>query len=309
MPTENPLGPADGGAPEPTERFAEAWRRGRAIRRKKLIATGSASGAVLLACALALTVVPPALGPDGLSQLQPAGPPDETPSPAPSEPGPSLEPTPAGDPNGHGSPSPTPEASAGPVHEGSPSPGGGAAGTVDPGPRSREVTRRYYDGSPVTSDDNGVRNQPRTICGVDLPTHDDASGANTDWCGRGSIVPGRTGFEVTHVQCRADDGEQEALRFKTAQEVELEVTTPSGVLLWRWSDHYPVEPAAHVLTADPGGCFHWSTVWNGVTDDGTSLGPGSYVLRTIATADELGPADASEQEFTVAAEPEPTTSP
>lgn len=307
-----PPRPADESVPAPGS-FTDAWRAGRTRRRHKLVTSGGASaalGAVVLVGAAVLTSG--AGGGDSLRQLPPAGgggniltPPSPggggtvlTPPPLPSA-GPVLPERvgPTSLPNlprlpGTGA-SPAPQASASPTGETTPEREEGASYAGSP---SRPVDRTYESSSPQAGPD-GTSGGGQTVCGLDVA--DRPSGTQARWCGGGEVDPAGRDFALGHRQCRAQDGDQPALTFRTTQEVEWEIRTASGRLLWRWSDGYDVQPAPHELPTEPGACYTWKTSWTPLGADGDPLPPGDYVLRTWVTSAELGAAAAYDTTFTI----------
>ena len=302
MTDDSPFPVPDVPAGLPARDFGAAWTAGRTRRRRKLVAAGGTSGALLSVLAAGLLLTGNGLtGTSGLDELQPAV--DASASPT-SYPEPEPEPTST---PSEAAPAPDPGASSEPPAE-EPAPSPDAAGDASPSSAAsaerRTMTRRYRNPQPVVRDSNGVYNQGRNFCGIDAP-----GGADQEWCGDNGVSRSGNELVLQHHTCRADDGDQPQLSFPSSQEVELEVRTQDGDLVWRWSDRYDAHEDPHRLAADPGGCWFWTTTWNGETDDGRALPAGDYVLRSWTLADELRGQEPYESELTLPfAEPRPTPS-
>lgn len=301
---------------EPPARFDDAWERGRELRRRRILASGGTSAALGVALLVALAVVPNNdSGGDSLRQVGPAAPllPNESGSPDPAltlppQVGPSALPglpvlpglprTSPG-PTGQSQPSPQPSARGG---QAEPQAGDGERERNDAtyaGSPSRPVQRKYESSSPQ-ADPNGTSGGGQTVCGVDAPNR--PSGQQARWCGDNDVTAERADFLLEHRQCRAHDGDQPALTFAGSQEVEYEVRSADGGLVWRWSDGVTVTSAAHELPSERGACYTWTTRWTPLDRQGQDLPAGEYQLRTWVTSAELGPEAFYESEFTIAAD-------
>lgn len=289
----------------PARAFDDAWQRGRAARRRRLLTSSGASTALGVALVLGVATVPGPTGGDSLRQVGPAAPgrdgegstgpqalatlpPQVGPSALPQLP-PQLPVLPRT--------SPSPDAAA--DGEPSPQPDGtrqGAGDAAYAGSPSRPVQREYYSSSP-RADQNGATGGSQTVCGVDV--QDRPSGEQARWCGGNETAQDKGDFLLQHRQCRAHDGDQPALTFGTTQEVEYEVRSSDGALLWRWSDGVDVRPAAHELPTEPGACYEWTTRWTPLAPDGEPLQAGTYRLRTWVTSAELGARASYDSDFEI----------
>ena len=290
----------------PSRSFVDAWDRGRARRRRRLLASGGSTAALGAALVLGLAAVPGPSSGDSLRQIGPAVPgavagssePVETPT-LPERIGPSAlpklpqqlpglprtsEPTPSGDP----SPDAQADQATGTQRDRD---GGTYAGSP-----SRTVQREYYS-SMVHADQNGTSGGAQTVCAPDA--EDRPSGQHARWCGGNEIARDKADFLLEHRQCRAHDGDQPALTFATMQEVEYEIRDADGTLLWRWSDGTAVQSAEHELPTERGACYEWITRWTPLAPDGRPLDAGTYLLRTWVTSAELGPQAPYDSEFVI----------
>lgn len=293
----------------PASHFSAAWELGRSRRRRRIASSGGASAALGIALLVGLAVVPGnGAGGDSLRQIGPAAPTTGAGSPAPSGAptlpphiGPSALPVLPGLPRTSPSPAtdPSPQPHDEQQLEGEDAEASGQSGDSYAGSPSRPVERDYQSSSPQ-ADANGTRGGGQTVCGLDVA--DRPSGQQARWCGSNDVTQERGDFLLKHRQCRAHDGDQSAMTFATSQEVEYEVATATGQLLWRWSDRVSVKPLQHELPTERGACYAWTTRWTPLDAEGRSLAAGTYRLRTWVNSHELGADAAYDHEFTIAAQ-------
>lgn len=247
--------------------FEDAVRRGRRRRRKQT--GGSSALALVLAGAVAYSVI----GHDGgTSRLRPTNPtvdhsrqPDGT------------------------SPTPTPSAStADPGNPGqSPSaPGSGNTHNVPPVAPSPGV-------SVGPSGTPGPKVQPQAYAKRDPLTHSSASTAselnclpdqNSNWCTTARVTASGTGtYLLEYAICRSAVMGGANLAFDRTVEVDFAAQyVNDSDTVWTWSKGQPNLAKKHSVPFNGGDCVVWSTTWDGYDDYGRDPQPGSYLF--IATA-------------------------
>lgn len=69
--------------------------------------------------------------------------------------------------------------------------------------------------------------------------------------------------------------------FSTAQQFDVAVTDPNGVVVWRWSQNRAFEQALTAIDLRPGETKHYTAVW--YTKDTPSLSAGTYTATATLT--------------------------
>ncbi len=109
-------------------------------------------------------------------------------------------------------------------------------------------------------------------------------GGDTEWCLRAQVRPaGAKGYTLYSTMCANARTALPRLDFTTAQETDFELLSGSRVI-WRWSDGQAFARTPHQLSALPGGCFTWQTVWDQYDGQGDRVGKARLTLRVRALA-------------------------
>jgi hypothetical protein len=103
-----------------------------------------------------------------------------------------------------------------------------------------------------------------------------------------SVDDGQPGRRFEADVCNVDTTATE-LRFPTSAEVDFTVRSPTGAVLWRWSQWHPRRPDPHSLVVQPSACEYWSFRWSEVDSRGRRLPAGSYSLTVSFGAAGLEP--------------------
>lgn len=254
-------------------------------RRRRSALTGASAVTASVVLALGLSLAQPG-GSAGLRPADPAGSDTVTASPGirrsvgeASVTGPRWRGTAPASPNARREPEtsfvtttvPPPSASADTVAPtAAPSPTATGASRARLRPRPRMEREGPYDVGPTTPDN-------KVTCAVG------------PWCGTARVSEldgGRIAFSYT--VCRQYGSETGRLAFDTTLETEFTVVGADGQERWRWSDGQRFSPSDELLYVDAAWCVQWWTTWDGVLDDGSRLGVGTYEL-VAASASEPGP--------------------
>lgn len=260
----------------------EAGRR-RRIRTVRVTVGGAATAAAAAALVVALTGATG--GADVLKPLPPAVGHDHRTSPAPAPaadrlkssvaPAAKSQPTPAGEPTVGAT------ARGGVVvpDQAAPPAAGDPAPTRTAAAPSQPQLHRYR--STFVDPPGSAR-----VCGNQ--TYGDAHGFENSvgWCLDALVSKTASGEQLTVQLCR-DSTTGGQLTYATTREVDLTVKRGSSVV-WRWSRTHPGTPDEHMLSAPKNGCWNWSLVWPGVTQNGADAGHGTFTFLARTTAKELG---------------------
>lgn len=90
------------------------------------------------------------------------------------------------------------------------------------------------------------------------------------------------------------------LGFATTQEVDFEILAGSRVI-WRWSDRQSFRSEPHSLSALPGECYVWRTVWDQYDAAGSKVGTARLTLRVRSTAAQMAGTSGATKTFMTAA--------
>jgi hypothetical protein len=107
-----------------------------------------------------------------------------------------------------------------------------------------------------------------------------------DWCVAATATTVSDGVQLSFQVCRDSTGGSGTLSFDGTREVDLTVKQGTRTV-WDWAALHPGTAGAHQLTAAQNGCWNWSLVWPGVTQDGSPAGHGSFTFVGTTSANEL----------------------
>ncbi len=121
-----------------------------------------------------------------------------------------------------------------------------------------------------------------TLCGLDASVGGGPSETSVGWCNSADVTGKPGGYTFRAVVCRSSD-QQAAQLHPESVPLRMRVTRGDTDV---WHLTIGSEPR-DALATEPGGCWIWSTDWDGLGDDGRPVRSGSYELSAAVLAEEL----------------------
>lgn len=115
----------------------------------------------------------------------------------------------------------------------------------------------------------------------------DGSGLSSSvgWCLTALTQRTSNGVRLTVDLCRDSTGPG-TLTFAGSREVDLAVVR-NGKVVWNWAHAHPGRADRHQLSSPANGCWDWSLVWSGQTNDSTAAPRGGLTFVATSTSDDM----------------------
>ena len=259
--------------------------RGEATRRRRRRLVGVTAGSAVTAAAAVVAIL--VVGANGGTDV--------------------LRPLPPAVSNGEGSSSPAPATSAAPaaseptralsggaadVHQSGRVDDNGVSGNDAAAPLAPAVPSESTGADPAaatgtepTLQRTRTTHQETRLCGGSTSNDDDTVNNGIGWCLTPLVTQVNAGQRLTVEVCR-DSTAGGSLNFASTREVDL-VVSANGNTIWNWAHAHPGHAAPHTLSAGANGCWDWSVVWSGQTNDGGSAPHGTLTFTAVTTAQEM----------------------
>lgn len=117
------------------------------------------------------------------------------------------------------------------------------------------------------------------------------------WC-LAAVTRRVSGGEQLTVDLCRDGSSGGTLTFDTTREVDLTVQR-AGRTVWDWARDHPAQRDPHQLSVSSHGCFDWTLVWPGISQNGVPTGHGTFTFIATSAAKELAAANPASTTFTL----------